>query len=90
MIRTVLSLAQILEEKGRLDEAITVCNQGLEIYDEAESIYQITMQILARQGRVAEALSTFNRCARSLKCRFDIKPGSKTFSIYREIQSQGK
>ena len=90
MIRAVLSLAQILEHRGQLDQAIAVCNQGLEIYDEVESIYQVIMQILARQGRVTEALTTFNRCTQILKSRFDIKPGSKTLSICHEIQSQGK
>ena len=90
MIRAVLSLAQILEERGQLDKAIAVCNQGLEIYDEAESIYQVILQILARQGRVAEAQSTFNRCTQILKSRFDVKPGSKTLSIYHKILSLGK
>lgn len=90
MIMAVLSLAQILEDRGQLDQAVAVCNQGLEIYDETESLYQLLMQILARQGRIAEALSTFNRCAQILKSRFNIKPGSKTLSIYVNIQSRGK
>jgi len=90
MIEAVLSLTQILEDGGRLDQAITVCNQALEIFDEAEPIYQIIMQILARQGRAAEALSTFNRCKQILKSRFDIEPGSKTLSICQTIQSRGK
>jgi DNA-binding SARP family transcriptional activator len=89
MIQAILSLAGIFEDAGKLDQAIAVCNQGLDIHDDVESLYQVLMQLFAHQGRLGEALSTYNRCAQILKSRFDIKPGSKTLLIYHEIRSKG-
>jgi DNA-binding SARP family transcriptional activator len=84
--RAGLSVADRLEEEGRLPEAISVCEELLTLDPYVEPAYQRLMRLHYRQGNRPEALAIYDRCLRLLDDELDVDPHPETQSLAKAIE----
>jgi DNA-binding SARP family transcriptional activator len=83
-IHTVLETLPILEEHGRLEEAVTLCRSAVTVDPYHETLYQHLMQDLLGVGDQRGAISVYEDMSELLFSNFGIMPSDETRSIYRE------
>ena len=87
-IRAIVSLSEILEASGKIEQAVVVYQKGLQVDDAVEPIYLNLMRALDKCGHKSQALETFHRCREALSVKSGLMPSIETLSLYRKIQSQ--
>lgn len=59
--------------------------RGMELLPTCEDFYRELMNVYIRQGRLAEAASTYLRCRKALATQLSVLPSSETVRIYKSI-----
>lgn len=77
----------VQEEAGRFDEATALYLRGLDADPLAEMFYQGLMRCYARQGRHAEAISTYRRLRQTLSVVLGVSPSPGTEALVRELRA---
>jgi DNA-binding SARP family transcriptional activator len=85
-IDAVTDLGTALSQSGKHQPAVDMLQEALTLDDTAEPIYQSLMAVLSTQGRVAEAMLTFNRCC-SVLAKQGIDPAEDTKALYHDMQA---
>src|SRR3990172_5374334 len=85
-LRSIAALGTRLEQTKEYKEALRVYQQGLDVDDLAEGLYQRLMACYARLGRRAEALKVYERCRRTLAAVFGVETSEETATLYRKIK----
>jgi ATP/maltotriose-dependent transcriptional regulator MalT/DNA-binding SARP family transcriptional activator len=80
-LRSVARLGEAHEEAGRWTDAIFCYERGLEADELAEEFYRRLMVCHARRGRVAEALSVYQRCRQILSSVLGVTPSPETQAV---------
>jgi len=65
--------------------SIGIFLRGIELAPTCEELYQELMHVYVRQGRLAEAASTYLRCRKALATQLSVLPSSETVRIYKSI-----
>jgi two-component SAPR family response regulator len=84
-LRAVSTLDQYWEKARQVEKAVQCYQRGLEADDLTEDFYQRLMTCYHRLGRLAEALSVYERCKRVLSASLGIEPSSETKAIRKSI-----
>lgn len=85
-LRVIAECGGELEKRGRLEEAATLYQRGVETDPLAEELYRRLMFCYSARGRVAEALALYRRFSAKLSRTLQIEPAAETKLLYREIQ----
>ena len=80
-LHDVIATGSFFEAKSNLLEAIVCFGQGLAVDDLAEELYQHLMGCYLAAGLRAEAITTFERCKKTLAISLAISPSAKTRNI---------
>ncbi|MEJ2182607.1 MAG: BTAD domain-containing putative transcriptional regulator [Nitrospirota bacterium] len=86
-LRGLSTLGSYWQENGHWEKALQCYQQGLEVDELAEELYQHLMSCYQKLGRRAEALAVYERCKRILSCTFGLPPSERTEEIYRSLRS---
>ena len=86
-LRCINRIGHHREESGDWEKVIACYDRGLEVDNIAEEFYQREMICYRRLGRIAEALSTYERCKRVLAAVLGIKPSPQTEEIRKSLLS---
>ncbi len=89
-IRNLIWLGHYWQDQEEWEKAIESYQRGLEIDDVAEDLYQQLMICYRELGRRTEALSTYQRCRKTLSTILGIDPSPKTEAIFKSLNSGGK
>ena len=65
--------------------SIAIFLRGIELAPTCEDLYRELMNVYVRQGRLAEAASTYLRCRKALATQLSVLPSSETIKIYKSI-----
>jgi len=84
----LIRLGKYWFQKDDHDLAIALFLRGIELDSTSESLYQELMNVYVRQGRMAEAASTYLRCRKALATQLAVLPSSDTVRIYKSISIQ--
>ncbi|MBI1922327.1 MAG: hypothetical protein HYS23_14725 [Geobacter sp.] len=84
-IRNIVAVGGIYRSRIDLQQAISCYLKGLEVDDTAEEFYQNLMQLYAEAGLKGEAVSTYQRCRKTLALSLGITPSRKTEQIYNSL-----
>lgn len=84
-MRSVVALTGLLAANGKWEQSQEVLLKALNLDDAAEPLYQRLMSLLYDQGRISEALFTFNRMHRVLT-RQGLFPSPDTMALHEKIQ----
>jgi len=84
-VRTLLRLAEKLEDARDWATAVDLYRRGLEADNLAEPLYRGLMRALAAKGDHAEALNAFRRCRELLSIVLGAKPSGETERLHQEI-----
>ena len=82
------ALSESLTEAGEGEAAMEACQRLLTIDPLHEPAHRLTMRLLAGQGRRAEALRQFQRCAEALRADLGAEPEAETQRLFDEIRSE--
>jgi LuxR family maltose regulon positive regulatory protein len=85
-LRSVGKLGQYWQDAGQWEKALDCYQKGLEVETLAEEFYQGLIICHERLGRLAEALSVYNRCKTALSQAFGIEPSLRTQSLIENIK----
>jgi DNA-binding SARP family transcriptional activator len=86
--RVIMKMGNHLEKAREWDEAIANYERALEIDDLAESVYCRIMLCYQRLGRIAEAVSVYQRCRAVLAATIGINPSEETEALYSSLRSR--
>ena len=86
-LRAVRLLGQAWASHLDWQQAITLYESALQIDPLAEDVYQALMHGYQQQGRIAEAIATYQRCRQQLQHGLQITPSAETESIYQQLQN---
>ena len=89
-MRCVNKLGHHWEMSGQYEKAVECYQRGLEVDDLAEEFYRRLMACYHRLGRLAEALSVYNRCRKILFATLWIEPSPKTEAMRKSLLSKEK
>jgi len=78
-------LADYWEKRSDWHEAQHIYQHILELDGRLERFYQRLMICYRQQGRIAEAMATYERCRKALSLHYGIEPSSTTESLYRSL-----
>lgn len=81
-ILNVVAVASLHRRANDHKQAIAIYLQGLEIDDLAEEFYQNLMGCYLAAGLRAEAVSTYQRCQKTLAISLGVAPSAKTAAIF--------
>jgi DNA-binding SARP family transcriptional activator len=73
--------------RDETDMAIGIFLRGIELAPTCEDFYRELMHVYVRQGRLAEAASTYLRCRKTLATQLSVLPSSETVRIYKSIST---
>lgn len=68
-----------------IDLSIGIFLRGIELTPTGEDFYRELMAVYVRQGRLAEAATTYLRCRKALSTQLGVLPSSDTVRIYKSI-----
>jgi DNA-binding SARP family transcriptional activator len=88
-IRNLTWLGRYWRDRKDWGQALGSFQQGLEIDDVAEDLYQELMICYRELGRRAEALSAYRRCRKMLSTILGIAPSPQTEAIYKSLNPGG-
>jgi ATP/maltotriose-dependent transcriptional regulator MalT/DNA-binding SARP family transcriptional activator len=77
----LIQIARVLIAQNRHEQAIRLYLRGLEVDAVAEAFYQELMTCYHQMGRIAEGLSTYQRCRETLLALLGTHPSPGTESI---------
>ena len=83
-IRIVQSALEMLEERGRLSEAVELCRKALGFVPYLEELHDHLLKDLLEIGRPKEALSTYEALSRELFDHFGVMPSRQVQELYHE------
>ena len=84
-VQGTCALARECEDREHWARACELYRRAIELDDLAEELYQRLMICQQRLGQRGEALSTYQRCKRSLARHLGVRPGSKTRELYERM-----
>ena len=82
-IHTVLTAAELLSQRSRHAEAVTILKQATPAEPYHEPLYQVLMQELAAMGDPQGAAAVYDSLSKRLFDDFGIRPSEQTRQIYR-------
>ena len=88
-IRNLTWLGRYWRARKDWGQALGSFQQGLEIDDVAEDLYQELMICYRELGRRAEALSAYRRCRKMLSTVLGIAPSPQTEAIFKSLNPGG-
>ena len=83
-IRTVQTVLPMLEERGRLEDAVALCRRSVAVEPYSEELYQHLMRALLALGRQQEVITLYEEMSDLLLTNFGIMPAEESRAIYRE------
>lgn len=93
---TLARLAEIYEEQGNYEQALSHARRRLTIDPFLEDAHRQVMRVLAMSGQRNQALAQFESCREILKAELGVEPAGETGMLYlaikedREISPSGK
>jgi len=87
LLRHIAEAGRAWETAGEWDRAVRYYRKGLEIDPLIEALYQRLMQCFRETGRVAEALTTYQRCRTILAEQLQIEPSRATRELYNSLRT---
>ena len=81
------TLATIAQRQNRMKEARAYAERQLEIDNLREGPYRQLMEILARSGQRAEALTLYEDCRRLFSEELGMTPSSRTLELYERLKA---
>lgn len=84
-LSALLSLADLLQKKGRFEEALLACQRAVEYDPTWESAYSLSMQIHYRRGDRASIVKTYQACSEALQKSLGLPPSDETEALYRRL-----
>jgi len=87
LLRHIAEAGRAWETAGEWDRAVRYSRKGLEIDPLIEALYQRLMQCFRETGRVAEALTTYQRCRTILAEQLQIEPSRATRELYNSLRT---
>ncbi len=87
-IRTVVRISDHWQARHEMEKSVAVLLEGLSADVLAEELHVRLMVCLQDLGRLAEALSAYERCRDSLHSGMGIEPSPTTEALYRSIREQ--
>jgi LuxR family maltose regulon positive regulatory protein len=84
-IRNLIWLGHYWQDQKEWEKAIESYQRGLEIDDVAEDLYQQLMICYRETGQRTEALSTYQRCRKTLSNILGVDPSPKTEAIFKNL-----
>ncbi len=85
LFNLVMALGNVYEQEEKFEKAAAIYRKGIELNDAAEEFYQKLMLCFYRLGQRTEAIMVYNRCRSRLAAVLNIRPSSKTESIYASL-----
>lgn len=79
-------LAQVHEGRGELDDAIRYARRWLDVQPLNEAAHRRVMELSARSGLRAAALSQFDACCEALKSELGLAPSEETSALAEKIR----
>lgn len=89
-IKLVSRLGDLLEREGELKNALEHYEKALEIDDLAEEFYLRLMTCHLKQGKRAEAIAVYERCAKVLHAELGTNPRREIVEIVRKIRGNAQ
>jgi DNA-binding SARP family transcriptional activator len=86
-LEAATTLAELLEGRGQLPDAIRLCELILARDACWEPAYVILMRAYTAQGNRRQALATYERCARNLREHLGLEPMPETTRLYEEVKA---
>ncbi len=83
-VRAVLSAEAILEQSGRYEEGIEVCQCGIKIDPYCESFYQAMMRCLMALKKRQEVVDIYEEMSRLLMTTYGVVPDDISRTLYRQ------
>jgi two-component SAPR family response regulator len=87
LLRHMTEAGHAWETAGEWDRAVRYYHKGLEIDPLIEALYQRLMHCFRETGRVAEALTTYQRCRALLAEQLQIEPSRATRELYNSLRT---
>jgi len=81
-LRALADLAHLLERGGGLERVPALYERALEVEPLSETLYRRLMLAECALGRHAQALETYERCARTLRAETSAEPSPETRALY--------
>ena len=82
-IATLVQVARNALVAERHDDAISACEQGIDLDDTAESLYLSAIQAFAAVGRNSDAVKLYRQCQQVLAAHLGTAPSRETQTAYR-------
>ena len=89
-VRVVRSRGQVLETAGRLEEAASLYERGIEADELVEPFYQGLMRSYCSLGRAAEAADVYLRLSRTLSGALGIQPSAESARLFAGISAPAR
>jgi LuxR family transcriptional regulator, maltose regulon positive regulatory protein len=86
-ILNVIAMGNFFQARNDYKQAITHYIQGLDVDDLAEELYQNLMRCYLAAGLHAEAITTYQRCKKSLAISLGISPSAITNAIHENAMN---
>lgn len=83
-IHTALSALPLLEIRGRLRDAVSLCRAAIQVEPYSEELYQHLMRNLLGLGDQKGAVTAYEEMSELLLSNFGIMPADESRAIYRE------
>ena len=85
MLRSLNRLGQFWQGHAHNDRVITAYEYMLEVDRLYEPAYQHLLQLYLQQGRLAEAVATYERCRKTFSSVLGVMPSTRTIEMYKRI-----
>jgi LuxR family transcriptional regulator, maltose regulon positive regulatory protein len=86
LLRGLMSATRRLEGEGRHREIIALLEPALDVEPTAEELYAALMRAYRDLGRNNEALSIYQRCAKTLGALLGVRPSPETEAIHKSLR----
>jgi len=86
--RATIALSSFLEDSGRLEEAMDLCLQSLELDPFNEALYRRVMSCYLKRGEAAAVARTYENCREVLGKGLGASPSAETERMYRAAMGQ--
>ncbi len=83
-VKAVLTAESILEQNGRYEEGVEVCQCGIKIDKYCESFYQCMMRCLLALKKRQEVVDIYEEMSRLLMITYGVVPDDASRTLYRQ------
>lgn len=87
-LEAATTLAELLLDRGQLDEATQLCEVVLARDAGWESAYSLLMRAYAQGGNRRLVVASYERCVRNLRASLDVAPLPQTTELYHRLLHQ--